>query len=76
MLGGLGMGELTIILVIVIVVFGATRLPKIGAGLGRGIQNFKKEVKEEDKKKLEPSAQDSKSQEKTSQELEGIKEEN
>lgn len=52
MLGGLGMGELSIILAIVVVVFGASKLPKIGAGLGRGINNFKKEVKSEDKKEL------------------------
>ena len=38
---GLGMGELLIILVIVIVIFGATRLPMIGKGLGEGIKNFR-----------------------------------
>lgn len=42
---GLGIGELSIILVIVIVVFGATRLPMIGSGLGKGIKNFRSEVK-------------------------------
>ena len=41
---GLGATELMIVLVIVIVVFGASRLPKIGEGLGKGITNFKKEV--------------------------------
>jgi len=45
---GLGMGELVIILCIVIIVFGAAKLPQIGAGLGKGISNFKKEVKPED----------------------------
>ena len=39
---GLGVQELLIILVIVIVVFGASRLPKIGAGLGEMISNFRK----------------------------------
>ncbi|MEE9278666.1 MAG: twin-arginine translocase TatA/TatE family subunit, partial [Myxococcota bacterium] len=38
---GLGVGELLIILVIVIVIFGATRLPMIGKGLGEGIRNFR-----------------------------------
>ncbi len=38
---GLGMGELLIILVIVLVIFGATRLPMIGKGLGEGIRNFR-----------------------------------
>lgn len=46
---GLGMGELVIILCIVIIVFGASKLPQIGAGLGKGISNFKKEVKPEEK---------------------------
>ncbi|MCX5719547.1 MAG: twin-arginine translocase TatA/TatE family subunit, partial [Nitrospirae bacterium] len=39
---GLGMQELIIILVIVIVLFGATRLPEIGKGIGQAIKNFKK----------------------------------
>ena len=38
--------ELIIILVIVIVIFGATRLPQIGEGLGKGIQNFRAGIKE------------------------------
>jgi sec-independent protein translocase protein TatA len=42
MLGGLGMPELLVILVIVLIIFGAGRLPEIGAGLGKGIKNFKK----------------------------------
>jgi sec-independent protein translocase protein TatA len=42
---GLGVTELVIILVIVIVLFGASRLPQIGRGLGEGIANFKRSVK-------------------------------
>jgi sec-independent protein translocase protein TatA len=38
---GLGVTELLILLVIVIVIFGASRLPQIGKGLGEGIKNFK-----------------------------------
>ncbi len=38
---GLGIGELLVILVIVIVLFGARRLPEIGAGLGNAIKNFR-----------------------------------
>ena len=38
---GLGMPELLIILVIVLVIFGASKLPQIGKGLGQGIRNFK-----------------------------------
>ena len=43
---GIGMPELLIILGIAILVFGATRLPEIGSGIGKGIRNFKKSIKE------------------------------
>ena len=39
---GFGMPELVIILVIVLVVFGAGRLPEIGGALGKSIRNFKR----------------------------------
>jgi sec-independent protein translocase protein TatA len=55
---GLGPWELLIILVIVLVIFGAGKLPEIGAGIGKGIKNFKKgvadfEKEEEAAKKIE-----------------------
>ncbi|HKP12151.1 MAG TPA: twin-arginine translocase TatA/TatE family subunit [Blastocatellia bacterium] len=40
-MGGLGMPELLIILVIIIVLFGARRIPDLAKGLGEGIRNFK-----------------------------------
>jgi sec-independent protein translocase protein TatA len=43
---GLGMPELLIILVIVLVIFGASKLPQIGKGLGQGIRNFKQATSE------------------------------
>lgn len=43
---GLGVNELVIILAIVMILFGAKKLPEIGAGLGKGIRNFKKATKE------------------------------
>ena len=46
MIGGIGMPELIIILVIILIIFGAGKLPEIGAGLGKGIKNFKKATKE------------------------------
>ncbi len=45
----LGMGELLVILIIVIVLFGASKLPQLGAGLGEGIRSFKKALGGEDK---------------------------
>ncbi|MBI3302024.1 MAG: twin-arginine translocase TatA/TatE family subunit [Deltaproteobacteria bacterium] len=45
---GLGVGELLIILVIVLIIFGAGKLPEIGEGLGKGIRNFRKAVKSPD----------------------------
>ena len=41
---GIGMPELTIILIVVLFVFGASKLPDIGAGLGKGIRNFKRSI--------------------------------
>ncbi len=41
------MPELIIILVIIIVLFGASRLPEIGKGIGKGIRNFKEANKGE-----------------------------
>lgn len=38
---GIGIPELIIILVIVLVIFGSSKLPEIGSGLGKAIQNFK-----------------------------------
>jgi len=44
----LGFQELMVILVIVIVLFGATKLPQLGKGIGEGIRNFRKGVKSDD----------------------------
>ncbi len=52
---GLGMPELVVILVIILIVFGAGKLPQIGAGLGKGISNFKKSIKEDKKTEEEVS---------------------
>ena len=45
---GLGATELIIIFLIVLVIFGAKKLPEIGSGLGKGITNFKKAVKDQE----------------------------
>ena len=46
---GLGMPELLVILVIILVIFGAGKLPQIGEGLGKGIRNIKRSIKEDEK---------------------------
>jgi len=45
-LGNLGMSEIILILVIVLLVFGARRLPEIGSSLGKGIREFKRSMRE------------------------------
>ena len=45
MFGSLGVPELLIILLIVIIIFGANKLPQLGKGLGQGLRNFKDSVK-------------------------------
>lgn len=45
---GLGATELIIIFLIVLVIFGAKKLPEIGSGLGKGITNFKKAMKDQE----------------------------
>ena len=58
---GIGMPELLVVLVIVLIIFGAGKLPEIGGAIGKGIKNFKKSVREDeeidvtpDKKKIDP----------------------
>jgi sec-independent protein translocase protein TatA len=59
---GIGMPEVIIILVIVLIIFGAGKLPEIGRGLGKGIKNFKSSVSEpdaiEDKKKPDDTSKE------------------
>lgn len=46
---GLGMGETMLILVVVLLLFGAKRIPEIAGALGKGINQFKKNVSDADK---------------------------
>lgn len=50
---GIGMPELIIILVIILIIFGAGKLPQIGGGMGKAIKNFKKETAQVDKDKVD-----------------------
>jgi len=57
---GLGTQELVVILIIIVVLFGATRLPQIGSGIGQAIKNFKKSVREGDEIDVTPDKESSK----------------
>jgi sec-independent protein translocase protein TatA len=50
---GLGTTELIIILVLVMIIFGAGKLPQVGGALGKGLRNFKDGVKEGNEEKPE-----------------------
>ena len=58
MFGGFGLPELLVILVIVIVIFGASKLPQLGKGLGEGISNFRDGLKGRDDKTLPKSTEE------------------
>jgi sec-independent protein translocase protein TatA len=55
---GFGIGELLVILVIVLIIFGAGRLPELGEGLGKGIRNFRRATSEPDSIDVTPPSQD------------------
>jgi sec-independent protein translocase protein TatA len=58
MFGSFGPMELLLILAIVVVIFGATKLPQLGRGLGEGISNFRDGIKGKDDKALPKSSDD------------------
>jgi sec-independent protein translocase protein TatA len=62
---GLGMQELIIILVIVLVLFGATRLPELASGMGKAIKNFKKATNEPVEIDVTPKTSGTEEKEKT-----------
>lgn len=51
---GLGMQELLLIFVILILIFGTSRIPELGRGLGEGIKNFKKSIKGDEEPEKKP----------------------
>ena len=53
---GLGIGELLVVLVIVLVVFGAGRLPEVMGSMGKGVQAFKKGLREPPEIDVTPEA--------------------
>jgi len=54
MLGGIGWGELLIILVILLLIFGPSRLGDLGSALGKGIKGFRKSISEPDEIDVTP----------------------
>jgi sec-independent protein translocase protein TatA len=56
---GMGFGELLLVLIIVVVVFGASKLPQLGDGLGKAIKNFKRSVNAQDEIDVSPAAKKS-----------------
>ena len=59
-IGGLGMGEMIVIFLVVLLLFGAKRLPEIGSSLGKGIREFKGSIKEIEKEVRDDTEDDSK----------------
>ena len=56
----LGMPELVIILIIILIIFGAGKLPEIGSGIGKGIKNFKKSTLEKPEEMETPEEENQK----------------
>ena len=56
-IGPLGLPEILIILVIILLIFGARKLPEIGSSLGKGIRTFKSAVTGEDEKERDDQQQ-------------------
>ena len=52
MFGNIGLPEILIILLVVILLFGAKKIPELAKGLGQGLKEFKKAAKDEDKAKV------------------------
>lgn len=63
MLGPLGATELILILIIILVLFGARRLPELASSLGKAIKNFKKSTNEPDEIDVTPKRLDSEKKE-------------
>ncbi len=55
-IAGLGLPELLIILLVVLLIFGASRLPGVGSALGKGIRSFKTSVTGEDESPAQKAA--------------------
>ena len=61
MFDNMGMGELLIILLVVLVLFGSKKIPDLAQGLGKGIREFKKAIRDVEEDIKIPNNQDKKS---------------
>ena len=59
MLGNIGMPEILLILLVVLLLFGAKRIPEIAGGLGKGINEFKRNMSDAQRAISEPSRSES-----------------
>ena len=57
-MGNFGVGEWIVVLLVILVLFGAKKIPDLAKGIGKGIKDFKKEMKDDDEEK--PSDKDKK----------------
>ncbi len=58
MFGSLGVPELLLILLLVIIIFGAGKLPQLGKGLGEGIRNFESAIRNDSEEKKDDASKD------------------
>ena len=59
MFGNIGLPEILIILLVIILIFGAKKIPELAKGLGQGLKEFKKASREVDKEKAGEDTNDS-----------------
>jgi len=71
MFGGIGMQEILIILLIVLLLFGAKKIPEMAKGLGKGIREFKKAARDVKDQVDVAAEEDEKTEEKEKKKLEG-----
>ena len=56
MFGNMGMGEIALIMVVILLLFGAKRIPEIAGSFGKGIREFKKSISDVDRQIKEPDS--------------------